>query len=60
MDEIHILQLGEKDWNDLYTLPETVYLDHIDTFSKTALKSYDLFFSTGHLWRRKSILCMRR
>ena len=45
MDEIHILQLGEKDWNDLYTLPETVYLDHIDIFSKTALKSYDLFFS---------------
>ena len=44
MDEIHILQLGEKDWNDLYTLPETVYLDHINTFSKTALKSYDLFF----------------
>ena len=44
MDEIHILQLGEKDWNDLYTLPETVYLDHIDIFSKTALKSYDLFF----------------
>ncbi|MCI8799087.1 MAG: accessory Sec system protein Asp2 [Lachnospiraceae bacterium] len=49
MEEIHILQLGEEDWNKVYTLPEWVQLDHVVHFGEKSEKqkkerTYDLFF----------------
>lgn len=34
MEEIHILQLGKENWNDIYTLPEWVQLDYVECFGK--------------------------
>lgn len=49
MEEIRILQLGEEDWNRIYTLPQWVRLDHAEYFGEhvekqKADKPYDLFF----------------
>ena len=44
MDEIHILQLGEEDWNGVYDLPEGVFWDYIDNFKKAPKVLYDICF----------------
>ena len=49
MEEIRILQLGEVDWNKIYTLPEWVRLDYAEyldgsSVKKNAGKPYDLCF----------------
>ena len=49
MDEIHILQLGNEDWNHQYTLPQGVSLDYVEDFGEGTEngkpeKTYDLLF----------------
>ncbi len=44
MDEIHILQLGEKDWNEVYDLPENVCLEYADSFKDVSETLYDMCF----------------
>ncbi|MCI8712118.1 MAG: accessory Sec system protein Asp2 [Ruminococcus sp.] len=54
MEEIRILQLGKKNWNNVYTLPGWVHLDHVEFFGrvedgeekkpKKSTKPYDMFF----------------
>ena len=49
MEEIHILQLGEKDWNKIYTLPDWVRLDYAEHFvvnreGEADVKPYDMAF----------------
>ena len=49
MEEIRILQLGDEDWNIVYTLPQWVRLDyaeHLDESpgKKEAGRPYDLCF----------------
>ncbi len=48
MEEIRILQLGEKDWNRTYTLPDWVRLDYAEQFGihteEKAVKPYDMVF----------------
>lgn len=44
MAKIRILQLGEEDWNERYTLPETVLLNHADVLREPPEKPYDMFF----------------
>lgn len=44
MDKIRILQLGEEDWKERYTLPEYVQLDHVKTLKKLHEKPYDMVF----------------
>ena len=67
MEEIHILQLGEEDWNKVYTLPEWVQLDHAVHFGEKSEKqkkerTYD-FISVGLIlcWARgllPSLVCI--
>jgi len=47
--KIQILQLGDEDWNELYTLPENVTMDHADEFTEPPEKGYDLFFLDRNL-----------
>lgn len=44
LDEIHVLQLGEKDWNGVYDLPEFVSLNYIDCFEQAPPILYDMCF----------------
>lgn len=44
MEEIHILQLGQEDWNHRYELPSWAKLEHLDRFCEPPQKPYDLFF----------------
>lgn len=44
MEQIHILQLGKEDWNNIYTLPPNVSLEYMEKFEKVPDKQYDLFF----------------
>lgn len=44
MGEIRILQLGKVNWNNLYELPEQVYLDFVEHFTEKPKKPYDIFF----------------
>lgn len=45
MEEIHILQLGEEDWNHKYTLPQWVLLEYIDCFGENESNiTYDMAF----------------
>lgn len=44
MAKIKILQVGEEDWNELYTLPENVELDHVSSLGEPLEKAYDMFF----------------
>lgn len=44
MAKIRILQLGEDDWNERYSLPETVQLDHMYELKELSEKPYDMFF----------------
>lgn len=44
MAEIHVLQLGEENWNSVYELPLGVQLDFVVSFKKVPKQQYDLFF----------------
>lgn len=44
MTRISILQIGEEDWNEIYTLPEYVTLDHVKRLEEPPEKAYDMFF----------------
>lgn len=44
LDEIHILQLGERDWNVAYNLPEAVVLEYTDSFKEVSGILYDMCF----------------
>ena len=49
MEEIRILQLGDEDWNIVYTLPQWVRLDYAEDLDeslveKEAGRPYDLCF----------------
>ena len=44
LDEIRILQLGEKDWNGVYDLPESVCLEYADNFKNASKTLYDMCF----------------
>lgn len=41
---INILQIGEVDWNEVYTLPENVTLDYVDSLEGELNKEYDMVF----------------
>lgn len=49
MAKIQILQLGDEDWNEVYTLPEGVSLDYAEEFTQPPEKAYDLFFLDRNL-----------
>lgn len=44
MNKIHILQLGERNWNQLYNIPENIVLDHIRVLEKMPVDVYQIFF----------------
>ena len=44
LDEIRILQLGEKDWNGVYDLPESARLKYADNFKNASKTLYDMCF----------------
>ena len=44
MDIIHILQLGNEDWGQRYTLPEIVELHYADPLKEASKEGYDLIF----------------
>lgn len=44
MARINILQIGEEDWNGIYTLPEYVTLDYAESLEEAPEKAYDMFF----------------
>ena len=44
MAKINILQIGEENWNEIYTTPEYVTLDHVDSLKEAPEKAYDIFF----------------
>ena len=44
MAEIHILQLGKVDWNNIYKIPTGVNLEYADHFVETPKMPYDLLF----------------
>ncbi len=47
MDEIRVLQLGSKDWNEVYSLPPGIRIEHALTLTKAPEKSrvpYDIVF----------------
>lgn len=44
MAEIHILQLGKVDWNQIYKIPTGVHLEYADCFVETPKMPYDLLF----------------
>lgn len=47
MNEIHALQLGKVNWNEIYTLPADLILDYVETYTEAPEKPYDLV-----LWDR--------
>ena len=49
MAKIQILQLGNEDWNEIYTLTEGVTLDYAEEFTEPPEKAYDLFFLDRNL-----------
>ena len=49
MAKIQILQLGDEDWNEIYTLPEGVSLDYADELTEPPKKAYDMFFLDRNL-----------
>ncbi len=44
MAKINILQIGDRDWNEIYTLPENVTLDYAVSLEEAPEKAYDMFF----------------
>ncbi|MCI9220368.1 MAG: accessory Sec system protein Asp2 [Lachnospiraceae bacterium] len=44
MDEIRILQLGDKDWNEIYSFPGEVKIEHCEAFTETPKAPYDIVF----------------
>lgn len=44
MDEIKVLQLGEKDWSRMYPMPETIAFQYAAVFVEKPPKPYDIVF----------------
>lgn len=44
MDKIYVLQLGKKDWREIYTLPEMVEFDYRKVLKRKPKRLYDLVF----------------
>ncbi|MCM1025983.1 MAG: accessory Sec system protein Asp2 [Roseburia sp.] len=44
MDEIRVLQLGSKDWREIYSLPREVKLEYAEAFTEKPKKPYDIVF----------------
>ena len=44
MAKINILQIGEENWNEIYTTPEYVTLDLVDSLIEAPENAYDIFF----------------
>lgn len=44
MDKIQVLQIGNKSWKELYTLPDLLELHYADAIRKPLKKLYDLVF----------------
>lgn len=44
MDEIRVLQLGSKDWNEVYSLPDGIRIEYARTLRKEPKAPYDLVF----------------
>lgn len=44
LDKIHVLQLGERNWNELYRLPATVIIEYAEVFTDSSTKDYDIVF----------------
>ena len=44
MDKIYALQLGKKDWREIYTLPEMVEFDYRKELKRKPKRLYDLVF----------------
>ena len=44
MGEIRILQLGNENWNDRYTVPKGVSLEYTEIFKEPSEKLYDMVF----------------
>lgn len=44
MDEIRVLQLGDTDWNTIYTLADNVELTYVQEFTEKPEESYDVVF----------------
>lgn len=44
MDEIRVLQLGDKDWNAIYTFPQEINLEYLETLKEAPKTPYDIVF----------------
>lgn len=44
MDEIRILQLGDKNWNEIYSFPGEVKIEHCEAFTEVPKAPYDIVF----------------
>lgn len=44
LKKIRILQLGDRDWNEIYRLPETAELQYEEIFDEIPREPYDLVF----------------
>jgi accessory secretory protein Asp2 len=44
LDRIRVLQLGNKDWNEIYSLPQDVSIDYSETLTKAPKNPYDMVF----------------
>lgn len=44
MDEIRVLQIGSKDWNDVYQLPQDVIVKYYEVFTKAPKAPFDIVF----------------
>ena len=42
MDEIRILQLGSKNWNERYSLPKGIKIDYFETFTEPPESPYEI------------------
>ena len=44
MGKIQVLQLGEKNWEEIYTVPDLLELFYMDSIEEPLEKLYDLVF----------------
>lgn len=66
MDEIRVLQLGSKDWNEAYSPPREVRIEYSEGFTKAPKTPYDIVFldrtplaeELGPLYRGTKAYCL--
>lgn len=44
MDEIRVLQIGDRDWREIYTLPGEADFRYAERFEEASGKPYDIVF----------------